>query len=339
MKNDSCCSNLNPTQESNVTKSPQRLAIVWLDYVKMFFNWLLLFRKKPYTVVPGLYFTGNKYNKKTPLLVTCNFLSTVVLLYRRLKPLNVRLLIVDTNGINVWCSSSKGKFSADEILSKLNKYDRNIVSDSDEIELILPKLSLSGVKISELRRNKIKPVIGPAYAKNLKHYLEHPPYKDCEVDTVHFGLKARAYTVVPTAVQFSKYAFLMGLFLLILDNIFKREFHWQVIPIAIAVSVVYPVLFPWLPGKRFAVKGISLAALFSLYIVCLFTQGSISLPLMIFYTAFVFGTSIFLALSYTGNSAVSNYSKVKKEIVSFLPLSALFYVVAIVFYFINGSYG
>lgn len=338
MKNNTCCSNLNLIQESNVIKLPQRLAIVWLDYVKMFFNWLFLFSKKPYIVTPGLYFTGDRYDKKTPLLVTCNFLLTVLLLYRRLKALNVRLLIIDTNGINVWCSSGKGKFSAEEILSELNKYDREIISDSEEIELILPKLSLSGVKLSKLKKHKIKPIIGPVYAKKLKHYLECPPYKDCATDIVHFGLKERAYTVVPTAVQFSKYAFLMVILLIIFDNIFKTGFLWQVIPITIAISIVYPVLFPWLPGKRFAVKGISLAALFSLYNVYLFTQGSISLPLMIFYIAFVFGTSIFLALSYTGNSAVSNYSRVKKEIVSFLPLSALFYVTAIVFYFINGSY-
>jgi len=338
MKNDSCCSNLNPTQENNVIKPPQRLVIAWFDYVKMFFNWLFLFRKKPYTATPGLYFTGDEYDKKAPLVVTCNFLSTVLLLCRRLKGLNARLLILDTNGINVWCSSGKGKFSAEEILSKLNKYDREIISDSEEIEIILPKLSLSGVKLSELRKNKIKPVIGPVYAKKLKHYLEHPPYKDCITDTVHFGLKARAYTVVPTAMQFSKYAILMGLFLLILDNIFKAGFHWQVIPIAIAISIVYPFLFPWLPGKRFAVKGISLAALFSLYDVYLFTQGSILVSIMIFYIAFIFGTSIFLALSYTGNSAVSNYSRVKKEIVSFLPLSALFYIAAIVFYLISGIY-
>lgn len=338
MKNNSCCSNSTLTQESDVIESPQQLAIVWFDYVKMFFNWLFLFRKKPYTVKPGLYFTGEKYDKNAPLLVTCNFLSTVVLLYRRLKAINLRLLIVDTNGINVWCSSGKGRFSAEEILSKLNKYDRKTVSDSGEIELILPKLSLSGVKLSKLRKDGIRPIIGPVYAKELKHYLELPPYEDCATDTVHFGFKARAYTVVPTVVQFSKYAILMGLFIFILNNIFKTGFHWQVMPITIAISLVYPILFPWLPGKRFAIKGVSLALLFSLYTVYLFTLGRISLSLMIFYIAFIFGTSIFLALSYTGNSSVSNYSKVKKEIASFLPLSALSYVVAIVFYFINGSY-
>jgi hypothetical protein len=336
MENKSCCSNFNVSQTGDIITSPQRLVISYIDYVKMFFNWLFLF-KKTYSARPGLYFTGNEYDKKSPLLVTCNFLSTIVLLYRRLKPLNVRLLVLDTNGINVWCSSGKGRFSAQEILDKLNKYDRNILTDSDELEIIIPKLSLSGVRLSELKKNKIKPIIGPIYAKRLRQYLDNPPYKDCIDDAMHFGIKARAYTVVPTVVQFSWYAVLMAVPLFLFHHLFKTGFHWQVTPIAIAISFFYPILFPWLPGKHFAVKGISLSVLFSLFAIYLFVLKAISLLLMFFYVAFIFGTCIFLALSFTGNSPVSNYSKVKKEIIRFLPLSILFYIIAIIFYFINGS--
>lgn len=336
MDNKSCCSNIDGDRSNESVLSPQKLIISYFDYIKMFLNWLLLFRKKPYILKPGLYYTGEEYKKNTPLLVTCNFLSTIVLLYRGLKSLNVRLLVVDTGGINVWCSSGKGRFSAEEIISKLNLYDRDLFSDSDKIEVILPKLSLSGVRLSVLRKNKINPVIGPIYAKRLKQYLGNPPYQDCVDDVVHFGLKARAYTVVPTMVQLSWYAMLMAVPLLIFDAIFKTGFHWQVIPIAIIISFLYPILFPWLPGKLFAVKGISLALILSLGVIYFAIFRTIPLTLAFFYVAFIAGTSIFFALSYTGNSAVSNYSKVKREIVYFLPLSILFYIVALAFYFING---
>jgi hypothetical protein len=337
MQNNSCCSNINCEQESAPAGNPRKLLIGWFDYVKMFLNWLLLFRKNPYTVTPGLYFTGNEYDRNAPILVTCNFLSTVLMLQRKLKGLSVRLLVIDTNGINVWCSASKGKFSSEEILDKLNMYDKSILSDSGQIQIILPKLSLSGVRLAKLRENKIKPVIGPVYAKNLKQYLQHPPYKDCSADTVHFGFAARAYTVVPTAVQFSKYAVLMAIIFLILNALLKTGFPWQAILTAIAISIFYPLFFYWLPGKRFAVKGISLAVLFSSFAVYLFIRNGVSPYLAGFYITFIFGTSIFLALSYTGNSAVSNYSKVKQEIISFLPLTVVFYIAAMVFYFINGS--
>ena len=318
---------------------PRRLVIGWRDYIKMFYNWIFLFGKRPYIVMPGLYFTGDTYDKNTPLIVTCNFLSTVVLLCRNISPLNVRLLIVDTDGINVWCSAGKGKFSSQEILNKLNMYERSTITDSGEIELIIPKLSLSGVKLSELKRNNVRPVIGPVYANKLKQYLEHPPYKDCASDTVNFGIKARAYTVVPTVVQFSKYVIFCAALFFIFDNLFKTGFHWQVIPIGAAISFFYPLLFPWLAGRRFAVKGISFAFLPSLFLFFLYVRGGISLFLAVFYAAFILGTSIFLALSYTGNSPVSNYSKVKKEIVTFLPLSVFCYVIAILFYFLSGSCG
>ena len=338
MKNYDNSLNLNLTRKSNVKKAPQQFTIALLDYVKIFYNWLFLFRKKSYSVEPGLYFTGDIYDKEAPLLVTCNFLLTVVLLYRKIKGVNVRLLIIDTSGINVWCSSGKGSFSAEEIVDKLNMYDKNIISSSKKVELILPKLSLSGVKLSILRENGIAPVIGPVYAKNLKCYLDHRPYKDCSTDIVDFNLKERAFTIVPTAIQFFFYGIIIGFFFLILDFIFKTGFYWQIIMIPVAISIVYPILFPWLPGRRFAVKGISLAIFFSIYTVCFGYLDNIPLTLIIFYISYIFGTSIFLALSYTGNSAVSNYSKVKKEIASFLPLNVLFYIITIVFYFINGAY-
>jgi acetyl-CoA decarbonylase/synthase complex subunit gamma len=216
-------------------------------------------------------------------------------------------------------------------------YDRNILTDSQELEIIIPKLSLSGVRLSELRNNKIKPIIGPIYVKNLKQYLQQPPYKDCVEDSVHFGIKSRLYTVVPTMIQSSWYAIIMGFTVFIFNTLFKTGFHWQIMPIVIAISFFYPVLFPWLPGRRFAVKGISLAILLSVYILYTLILKSSSLPLIIFYIAFIFGTNIFFALSYTGNSPVSNYSKVKREIIHFLPLSVIFYAIAIISYFINGS--
>ena len=237
---------------------PRRLVIGWRDYIKMFYNWIFLFKKKPYRVIPGLYFTGDTYDKNTPLIVTCNFLSTVVLLCRNINPLNLRLLIVDTDGINVWCSAGKGKFSSQEILNKLNMYERSTITDSEEIELIIPKLSLSGVKLSELKRNSVRPVIGPVYANKLKQYLEHPPYKDCASDTVNFGIKARAYTVVPTVVQFSKYVIFCAALFFIFDNLFKTGFHWQVIPIGAAIS--FSIRFCFL-GLREGVSRLKASAL------------------------------------------------------------------------------
>jgi len=326
MKDKCCC--------SGTSKAfPRRFDVTAIDHIKVLFNWLFLFNK-PFIVRPGLYYTGERYDNGSPLIVTCNFLSTVVLLKRSLRPLNARLLVIDTKGINVWCSAGKGQFSSKEILDKLNTHKDIIFDGERPVELILPKLSLSGVRLSELKKDKrIHPVIGPVYAKDLKGYLEHSPYKDCADDRVIFGIKQRFYTLIPTVVQFSGYALLMGCAAFLLNLIFKTGFRWQIVPVSIAIAALYPLLFPYLPGKRFAVKGLSLAAAVSL--ATLFAIKGTSYPLGAFYVSFIFATSVLLALSYTGNSPVSNYSKIRKEIAHFLPLSIFLYIVSIIFYFIS----
>ena len=45
---------------------------------------------------------------------------------------------------------------------------------------------------------------------------------------------------------------------------------------------------------------------------------------------FAVATTVFFALSYTGNSAVSNYTRVRAEIARFLPITLLFYVAALI---------
>ena len=95
--------------------SPQKISFKIIDYFKVLYSWMFAFRRT-FIIEPGLYFTGEEYDISTPLLVSCNYHMTVFVLWRILRTRNVRLLVIDTHGINVWCSSGKGQFSADEIL-------------------------------------------------------------------------------------------------------------------------------------------------------------------------------------------------------------------------------
>jgi hypothetical protein len=54
--------------------------------------------------------------------------------------------------------------------------------------------------------------------------------------------------------------------------------------------------------------------------------GVIPLADLIMAILFIFATAVFVGLSYTGNSAVSNYSRVRKETARFLPLNVLLYI-------------
>ncbi|GMT42687.1 MAG: hypothetical protein IEMM0002_1098 [bacterium] len=285
------------------------------DYIKAFISWIFLFMPT-YHVRPGLYYIGKK-DADAPLLVTANNFLTVFLLARRIGKRNVRLLVIDTGGINVWCSAGKGRFSTGEIINKARPF--GLTKTEGKTVIILPKFSLAGVRIEELRKNNFRPVIGPLYAKDIPAYLDKGKLDNRVDDVVHFGLKSRAFTALPTAIQFFYYflaAYVVSL------GYLPPSIIWM----ATALAFTYPLLFPFLPGKFFAVKGISLAAAVSPIAALLSYENPASL---LWQLVFIFATSIFIGLSYTGNSAVSNYTSVRKETARFLPVVIILYILLI----------
>ncbi len=312
----------------SIALEPLPLRNGFSDYLKAFISWIFLFARV-FSVRPGLYYVGKrndrKTNEKLPLLVTCNNFLSIFLLVRRIKPRSVRLLVIDTEGINVWCSSAKGKFSAYEIIEKASFAD--LMEEGKKIALILPKFSLAGVNLAILKKAGIHPIIGPLYAKDLPAYLDGGKFKDRIHDQVHFGLQSRAFTALPTAIQFLLYFW--GTYVVML-GFASHLMIW----VAVGLAFFYPLLFPYLPGKQFAVKGIFLGFLASLLagpFLYVYQQSyHITIPLMIFF----FATSMFVGLSYTGNSAVSNYSRVRKEIAFFLPVVIVLYLSIIVVWFL-----
>jgi hypothetical protein len=327
--NDSQCSCCAGRMEMRALPKPLRFGAI--DYLKSLYSWIFSFRRT-YSIEPGLYYTGGSYDGTAPLLATGNYHMTVFLLWRTLRGRSVRLLVVDTEGINVWCASGKGRFSASEILRQLARYDLGLLTDGDAVTLVLPKLSLSGVSLAELKSAGIIPRIGPVYRHDIPAYLDALPLRDRASDRYRFTLRDRLFTLVPSLAQFLKYGAVAAAALLAWDYFFDTGIYWQVLPIIAAVVVLYVVLFPILPTRTFAVKGLVLAlAIIAAYTAWLYIagEGIADAAGYSFYTLFTAGTCIFFALSYTGNSGVSNYSLVKKEIVRYLPVTALIYLAAL----------
>ena len=316
---------------------PEQIKFYFIDYLKVFYSWIRAFRKT-FVIEPGLYYTGEKYNIDSPLLVTCNYHMTVFWLWRFLKKRSVRLLVIDTKGINVWCSAGKGQFSAGNIVKQLNRYDDNIINTKDKLEIVFPKLSLSGVSIPKLKSYSIKPIIGPIYARDLPEYLDNQPLRDRVNDKFKFSFTDRLFTLAPSVIQFTKYLILMFAALFIWHYFFNTGIYWQVLPIGILFGISYIILFPLLPTKKFTVKGLTLFLFFGLMLFYYFisTSHTMDTLTLLFYLSFMSATSIFFSLYYTGNSGVSNYSLVKKEIIHFLPVSVILYVTAITIIIIIG---
>ncbi|MCF7920464.1 MAG: hypothetical protein K9N06_11190 [Candidatus Cloacimonetes bacterium] len=327
-----CCSD---TCKAN----PQKLEFGLIDWLKALISWIRSYRKT-YEVEPGLYYTGDKYEIRAPMLVTCNYHMTVFLLWRVLKGREVRILVLNTHGINVWCSSGKGRFSAQEIIKQLARYDQQDLTNGPSLEIILPKLSLSGVKLSELRKANIKLVIGPIYAQNLPEFLDGD-VSDCDEEHYKFNLRNRVFTLLPSFIQFSKYILSAVALLFIINLIFKTSFWWQILPVSLSIPILYIILFPILPGRYFSIKGVSLFLMQILILFLLIRSSYLEMPgfIIAFHLIFYLATNIFFSLYYTGNSGVSNYTMVKKEIIAFLPVTFILYSGAFILLIIYGVMG
>jgi CO dehydrogenase/acetyl-CoA synthase gamma subunit (corrinoid Fe-S protein) len=100
-----------------------------------------------YKINPGLYAVGNPDNE-SPVLVSANYKLTFDTLRKNLSGLDCWILILDTNGVNVWCAAGKGTFGSEEVVNRIEKTGlSDIVTHR---KLILPQLSASGVSAQEV---------------------------------------------------------------------------------------------------------------------------------------------------------------------------------------------
>ena len=289
-----------------------------------------------FAVEPGLYYTGEASDREAPLLVTANYHLTFFLVVRRVRPRTVRILVVDTDGINAWCSSSEGKFNNEAIIKEAARYPRELLLGGTWLTMVLPKVAFAGIDLPGLREQKIRPVIGPLLAKDLPEFLDRPKLASRVDDRVIFGLQSRAFTWLPGFVQFMNYGFLLALAMVLLEYLSGKPAPLGFLMIVAIVTTLYPILYPWLPGRRFAVKGASLALVFIAVQVGMALAGLFPVVSLAMAVPFTLATGIFFGLSYTGNSAVSNYSRVKKEIASFfVPDLSLYFFSLILFLVMN----
>jgi len=293
-------------------------------------------RRMRYMVEPGLYAVGVP-TAESPVFVSANYKLSFDHLRRELTGIDGWIMVIDTKGINVWCSSGKGQFSASEIINQLAKYDIKDLTENNKLEIILPKLSLSGIRLSELRKANISPIIGPIYAQELPEYLDNK-IVDCDDDHYKFNLRNRLFTLLPSFIQFTKYIAIVTAVLFIIHLIFKTEFWWQILPVSLSIPILYITLFPILPSKNFSLKGMVLFAFQVLILALIFGSrlAEFSGFIIAFHLLFYLGTNIFFGLYYTGNSGVSNYSLVKKEIITFLPVTFLLYSAALIMIILQG---
>jgi CO dehydrogenase/acetyl-CoA synthase gamma subunit (corrinoid Fe-S protein) len=115
-------------------------------------TWLVRwgFGRDDYRVKPGVYALGTP-GAAAPVLVTANYKLTFDRLRSSLNGLDAWLLVVDTRGINVWCSAGKGTFCADEVARVVR--ETRLAEIVSHRLLVLPQLSAPGVNANQVRES------------------------------------------------------------------------------------------------------------------------------------------------------------------------------------------
>jgi len=221
-----------------------------------------------YRVPAGLYAVGNP-GSGSPVLVSANYKMSFDRLRSSLSGRDAWILVLDTGGVNVWCSAGKGTFGTDEIVRRVQEsaLDR-VVSHR---VLVVPQLGAPGVSAHEVRRRcGFRVEYGPVRAEDLPAYLDAGMKALPGMRKVGFGLRDRAVLIPAELVMGGKYALLLAAGFLILGGLGAKGYTLDgvrttglagaavVLATYLGGATLGPILLPWLPGRAFSVKGAAL---------------------------------------------------------------------------------
>ena len=286
-----------------------------------------------FTVDPGLYALGNP-GEQDPVLVTANYKMSFDRLREALPGRNAWILVLDTDGINVWCAAGKRTFSTEELVQRIKSSGiEDIVAHK---ELILPQLSAPGVAAHQVKKlSGFKAIYGPINAADLPAFLDAGLKATPEMRLKAFNIRERTVLIPIELVSTLKWLFIILPIFFFVGGLGGQAGFWSgtlhyglfaVIALLSAVAagvVLTPILLPWLPGRAFSVKGLAMGLVAAVILTALRPEN-LSLWQGIIETLAWFllipAISAFLAMNFTGASTYTSLSGVQKEMKWAVPL-------------------
>jgi len=284
------------------------------------------FGRMRYTVEPGLYGVGAP-QEDSPVLVTANYKLSFDHLRAALVGLNAWVLVLDTNGINVWCAAGKGTFGtialcAQVAASRLDQLVRHR-------RLIVPQLGAPGIAAHAVKQQSgFSVVYGPAMARHLPEFLGRGMQATPVMRRKTFSLLERAVLIPVEVVVACKWALPLSLVLYVASGLLGsasfgenlRELGaWTMVGLwsgIVAGTVLTPLLLPVLPGRAFSLKGGVAGLMVVLVFLAVFfsrsgTSGNGLTGLA--WLLLIPAIASFLGMEFTGASTYTSLSGVKKE--------------------------
>jgi hypothetical protein len=292
-----------------------------------------------YKVSPGLYAIG-KPDRDSNVFVTANYKLSFDTVRKNLKGENGWILVLDTKGVNVWCAAGKGTFGTKELVSRIRLTSlEKIVGHR---RLILPQLGATGVAAHKIKEETGFNVhYGPVRASDIKKFLKEGYRADKEMRTVTFGFKDRI-KLIPNDFMYGKFYLLGAMALLFLisglsgSGISYNNFPGAGGPAILRVFLAYfsgivltPLFLPYIPGRRFSVKGFYTGAFVFLILLLLRSAGENLVEITAWFLI-ITAISSFLAMNFTGSTTYTSLSGVKKEMKISVPVQIGFALSGIV---------
>jgi hypothetical protein len=284
-----------------------------------------------YRVAPGLYAVGAP-DADSPVLVTANYKMTVDLLRRELTGRDAWLLVLDTNGINVWCAAGKGTFGTREVIRQVTSC--RLATIVSHRTLVLPQLGAPGVAAHDVLKGcGFRVTYGPVRAADLPAFLAGGMSATPAMRRVTFTARERFVLTPVEIVSLWKTGLWSALLLLLLGGLGPQIFSIDMAisrgGAAIAAglagvatgAVLVPVLLPWLPGRMFAIKGILTGFAVAAGGVLLFGPdlGPFNRAALLLALPAI---AAWCAMNFTGSTPFTSPSGVEREMRRTLPVQA-----------------
>ena len=276
-----------------------------------------------YLVPPGLYAIGRPTGSDQ-VVVTANYKMSFDIVRNELAGRNVWLLVLETQGINVWCAAGKGTFGTEELVQRLEA--TGLARIVTHRRLLLPILGAPGVAAHQVaQRTGFSIVYATIRASDLPRFLDNGQVTTPDMGKLTFSLYERLvlvpvevmHSLVPTAI--------IILCLFLCGTLFGGATSGLQAAIAylgatLAGLVATPLLLPWLPGKSFSIKGTVTGVLWCILWYFAGNGATWGLPATIGAFLALPAVSAFYALNFTGCSTYTSRTGVKREMGRALPL-------------------
>jgi len=286
-----------------------------------------------YTVEPGLYALGRP-DAQAPVLVTANYKMSFDRLREALGGRDAWILVLDTQGINVWCAAGKGTFGTQELVRRLRSSGlAEIVSHR---RLILPQLAGPGVAAHAVQNSSgFTVVFGPIRAKDLPYFLDNGLSARPEMRQKTFDLKERVVLIPVELVEALKAAVIIIPIMFLAGGLGGRPGFWVDVwdaglfaAVALFAAILtgsagVPILLPWLPGRAFSTKGFFLGLLAAAVLILwrgFYMMAPVNWVELAAWFFLVPAVTAYLAMNFTGASTYTSLSGVKKEMRWAVPL-------------------